>query len=162
MWGGHRPPHTASPQSLHQRAAFLCLRGAMTDQITYMDDAAATSVGLDYKRRAVDALYRRSGSNVLDVRCRSATRLPGLVYPDRPGRLDDPSLPPSRYSGPTAFPPFPSPSLLKAILLPSCRSSSRSLSSFHIMYRLPQFGPVSAHLPSPILRGGLRPDSLYL
>ena len=47
----------------------------MTDQIAYMDAAAATAVGLDYKRRFLDALEVRPGQTVVDLGCGPGTDL---------------------------------------------------------------------------------------
>ena len=47
----------------------------MTDQIAYMDAAAATAVGLDYKRRLLDALEVRPSQTVVDLGCGPGTDL---------------------------------------------------------------------------------------
>ncbi|WP_433372196.1 methyltransferase domain-containing protein [Actinoplanes sp. CA-142083] len=57
----------------------------MTDQITYMDVAAATPAGLDYKRRSLAALDVRPGQTVVDIGCGPGTdlgRLAEAVGPD--------------------------------------------------------------------------------
>jgi ubiquinone/menaquinone biosynthesis C-methylase UbiE len=56
----------------------------MTDQISYLDAAAATDVGLDYKRRSMAGLDLRRGQSVLDIGCGPGTdlgRLAGAVAP---------------------------------------------------------------------------------
>ncbi|SCL28797.1 methyltransferase domain-containing protein [Micromonospora inyonensis] len=58
---------------------------AAPDQITYMDTAAGTRVGLDYKRRLVDALDLRPGQVTVDLGCGPGTdlaRLADAVGPD--------------------------------------------------------------------------------
>ena len=55
------------------------------DQIAYMDAAARTSLGLEYKRRLLDALDVRAGDRVLDIGCGPGTdlaRLADVVGPD--------------------------------------------------------------------------------
>jgi ubiquinone/menaquinone biosynthesis C-methylase UbiE len=49
------------------------------DQITYMDAAAATAAGLDYKRRFVEALDIRLGQTVVDLGCGPGTDLARLA-----------------------------------------------------------------------------------
>ncbi|MEU0548354.1 methyltransferase domain-containing protein [Micromonospora sp. NPDC005979] len=49
------------------------------DRIAYLDTAAATPVGRDYKRRAVDALDLRPGHTVVDVGCGPGTDLGRLA-----------------------------------------------------------------------------------
>ncbi|SCL27808.1 Methyltransferase domain-containing protein [Micromonospora pallida] len=52
---------------------------AAPDQITYLDTAAATPVGLDYKRRLVEALDVRTGQTVVDLGCGPGTDLAALA-----------------------------------------------------------------------------------
>ncbi|MEU7923977.1 methyltransferase domain-containing protein [Micromonospora sp. NPDC049801] len=49
------------------------------DRIAYLDTAAATPIGRDYKRRAVDALDLRPGHCVVDVGCGPGTDLGRLA-----------------------------------------------------------------------------------
>jgi ubiquinone/menaquinone biosynthesis C-methylase UbiE len=49
------------------------------DQIQYMDDAAATAVGLDYKRRSIHLLDVRPGQTVVDIGCGPGTDLARLA-----------------------------------------------------------------------------------
>ncbi|WP_405432081.1 methyltransferase domain-containing protein [Micromonospora sp. NBC_00617] len=49
------------------------------DQIAYLDTAAATAVGRDYKRRALDALGLRPGHAVVDIGCGPGTDLGRLA-----------------------------------------------------------------------------------
>jgi len=63
----------------------VCFRGAMTDQISYMDTAAATDVGVDYKRRSVAGLDLRPGQTVVDIGCGPGTDLGRLAGPVAPG-----------------------------------------------------------------------------
>lgn len=51
---------------------------AAPDQVAYMDTAAATPVGVDYKRRFVEALGLRAGQTVADIGCGPGTDL-GLL-----------------------------------------------------------------------------------
>lgn len=51
----------------------------MTDQISYLDNAAATAVGLDYKRRSTAALDVRPGQTVADLGCGPGTDLGRLA-----------------------------------------------------------------------------------
>jgi ubiquinone/menaquinone biosynthesis C-methylase UbiE len=57
----------------------------MTDQISYMDLAAATPIGLDYKRRSIGALDVRPGQTVVDVGCGPGTDLGRLAEAAGPG-----------------------------------------------------------------------------
>ncbi|MCU7722208.1 methyltransferase domain-containing protein [Actinoplanes sp. KI2] len=57
----------------------------MTDQISYMDTAAATDVGVDYKRRSVVGLDLHPGQIVLDVGCGPGTDLGRLADAVGPG-----------------------------------------------------------------------------
>ncbi|MFG1884056.1 methyltransferase domain-containing protein [Micromonospora sp. NPDC049102] len=57
------------------------------DQIAYLDAAAATTIGRDYKRRAVDALDLRPGHAVVDVGCGPGTDLGRLADAVRPDGL---------------------------------------------------------------------------
>jgi ubiquinone/menaquinone biosynthesis C-methylase UbiE len=52
---------------------------AAPDQIAYMDAAAATAVGLDYKRRFLGALNVRPGQAVADIGCGPGTDLGRLA-----------------------------------------------------------------------------------
>ncbi|GLY24338.1 methyltransferase domain-containing protein [Micromonospora sp. NBRC 101691] len=52
---------------------------AAPDQIAYLDTAAATPVGLDYKRRLVEALDVRPGQTVVDLGCGPGTDLAALA-----------------------------------------------------------------------------------
>jgi SAM-dependent methyltransferase len=54
-------------------------REAMTDQISYLDAAAATDVGADYKRRSVAGLDLRPGQTVVDIGCGPGTDLGRLA-----------------------------------------------------------------------------------
>lgn len=49
------------------------------DPVRYLDDAAASPPGRDYKRRLLDALDVRPGHTALDVGCGPATDLPALA-----------------------------------------------------------------------------------
>jgi ubiquinone/menaquinone biosynthesis C-methylase UbiE len=49
------------------------------DQIEYMDAAAATAVGLDYKQRSIEALDVRPGQTVVDIGCGPGTDLGRLA-----------------------------------------------------------------------------------
>jgi ubiquinone/menaquinone biosynthesis C-methylase UbiE len=49
------------------------------DQIAYLDSAAATSAGADYKRRFLGALGVRAGQTVVDVGCGPGTDLAALA-----------------------------------------------------------------------------------
>jgi SAM-dependent methyltransferase len=77
----------------------------MTDQITYMDVAAATPVGLDYKRRSLAALDVRPGQTVVDIGCGPGTDLGRLAEAVGPGGLvigivrDPPMLAEARRRG---------------------------------------------------------------
>jgi ubiquinone/menaquinone biosynthesis C-methylase UbiE len=51
----------------------------MTDQIAYLDVAAATAVGLNYKRRLLAALRISPGMTVVDVGCGPGTDLGALA-----------------------------------------------------------------------------------
>ncbi len=51
----------------------------MNEQIAYMDRAAATDVGLAYKRRLLEALDVRPGSTVVDLGCGPGTDLGALA-----------------------------------------------------------------------------------
>ena len=55
------------------------------DQITYMDAAAGSAIGLDYKRRLVEALDLRPGYRVLDIGCGPGTDLGRLADAVGPG-----------------------------------------------------------------------------
>ncbi|MCX5065429.1 methyltransferase domain-containing protein [Micromonospora lupini] len=57
------------------------------DQIAYLDTAAATAVGRDYKGRAVDALDLRPGHAVVDIGCGPGTDLGRLADAVRAGGL---------------------------------------------------------------------------
>src|SRR4051794_24509261 len=75
---------TASAQDLHQPVEILCFGEPMTDQISYMDTAAATDVGVYYKRRSVAGLALQAGQTVVDIGCGPGTdlgRLAGAVAP---------------------------------------------------------------------------------
>jgi ubiquinone/menaquinone biosynthesis C-methylase UbiE len=63
----------------------MCFRGVMTDQISYMDTAAATDIGLDYKRRSVAGLDLRPGLTVADIGCGPGTDLGRLADAVAPG-----------------------------------------------------------------------------
>jgi ubiquinone/menaquinone biosynthesis C-methylase UbiE len=63
----------------------VCFREAMTDQISYMDTAAATDVGVDYKRRSVAGLDLRPGQTVVDIGCGPGTDLGRLAEAVAPG-----------------------------------------------------------------------------
>jgi ubiquinone/menaquinone biosynthesis C-methylase UbiE len=58
---------------------------AAPDQIAYLDTAAATPVGLDYKRRLLEALDVRPGQAVLDLGCGPGTDLAALADTVGPG-----------------------------------------------------------------------------
>src|SRR5687767_12064304 len=58
---------------------------AAPDQIEYMDAAAGTAVGLDYKHRFVKALDLRPGNCVLDIGCGPGTDLGRLADAVGPG-----------------------------------------------------------------------------
>jgi len=51
----------------------------MTDQIAYMDVAAATDVGTSYKRRLLELLGIRAGQTAVDIGCGPGTDLGALV-----------------------------------------------------------------------------------
>jgi ubiquinone/menaquinone biosynthesis C-methylase UbiE len=57
----------------------LAAATAVPDQIAYMDAAAATAVGLDYKERFVAALDVRPGHAVADIGCGPGTDLDRLA-----------------------------------------------------------------------------------
>ncbi|MEU5780991.1 methyltransferase domain-containing protein [Micromonospora lupini] len=57
------------------------------DQIAYLDTAAATAVGRDYKERVVDALDLRPGHAVVDIGCGPGTDLGRLADAVRAGGL---------------------------------------------------------------------------
>lgn len=52
---------------------------AAPDQIAYLDTAAATPVGVDYKRRLIEALDVRAGQTVVDLGCGPGTDLATLA-----------------------------------------------------------------------------------
>lgn len=57
------------------------------DRIAYLDMAAATTVGRDYKQRALDALDLRPGHSVVDVGCGPGTDLGRLADAVQAGGL---------------------------------------------------------------------------
>jgi SAM-dependent methyltransferase len=57
----------------------------MTDQISYLDTAAATDVGVDYKRRSVAGLELGPGQTVADIGCGPGTDLGRLADAVGPG-----------------------------------------------------------------------------
>ncbi|MDY7084120.1 MAG: methyltransferase domain-containing protein [Actinomycetota bacterium] len=57
----------------------------MTDHIAYMDDAAATAVGRDYKERLLRALELSAGQTVADLGCGPGTDLGALATAVEPG-----------------------------------------------------------------------------
>jgi ubiquinone/menaquinone biosynthesis C-methylase UbiE len=78
----------ASSQGLHQPPMIVCFGERMVgltaataapDQIAYMDAAASTVVGLDYKQRFVACLDVRSGQTVTDIGCGPGTDLGRLA-----------------------------------------------------------------------------------
>ncbi|MBU2669010.1 methyltransferase domain-containing protein [Actinoplanes bogorensis] len=57
----------------------------MTDQIAYMNEAAATDAGRDYKRRLLQLLDVRAGQTVVDLGCGPGTDLGELAGAAGPG-----------------------------------------------------------------------------
>lgn len=77
-----------SPQSLRRAPTFVCLGDSMgrltsavcaPDQIAYVDAAASTAVGSDYKERFVASLDVRPEQTVTDIGCGPGTDLARLA-----------------------------------------------------------------------------------
>lgn len=78
----------ASPQALHQSPTVACLGEQMgqptaataaPDKIPYMDAAASTAEGVDYKQRFFASLDVRAGQTVADIGCGPGTDLARLA-----------------------------------------------------------------------------------